>query len=104
MNKEKIKWVKIEIVNFSANPIPNGYPFKELMKKGKVFPTSKSQAREFVQMGYMLASLNNEDVRVVEWLLNKYGFKGNYEYTKSNRVRLINHFDLDKALKLEYGL
>lgn len=103
MRMNQIIWKEVEVFNHSANACPPGKPYKEQMRRGKVFPVSKAQALSFVRMGCLLGELNNEDVRVVEWLLNKHGLIGDYRYARKNMVRLVNACDLDKALMLEYN-
>lgn len=104
MGSNEIKWLAMDNINFSANPIPEGMPYRELMKRGKVFPITKGQAREFIRQSCVLASLNNEDVRVMELFLNKHSMRGNYAYTSDGMVRLVNCCDFDKALRQEYNI
>lgn len=103
MKKSDIHWVRIEVANFSANPIPSGYPYKQMMRKGKVFPITRAQAKAFLDMNCALGNLNNEDVRVVESLMNKHGMTGDYRYSNRGMVKLVNSCDLDRALMLEYN-
>lgn len=103
MRKEDIHWIELGITNFSAIPIPSGFPYKILMNKGKAFPVSRTQALFFVKMGCLLGELNSEDVRVIELLMNKHGFVGNYRYSSKGRVKLVNAAELDKALMMEYN-
>ena len=103
MRINEISWKSVDFVTHSANVCPPGKPYKEQMLRGRVFPVSKPQAKTFVLMGCLLGYLNNEDVRVVEMMLNKYGILGNYLYAKGGEmVRLVNACDLDKALRMEY--
>ena len=103
MKKNEIKWFTTEYTTYSANPIPKGYPYKAMMRRGKVFPITKAQAMEFVKMGCLLDGLNSEDVNVIETLLNKHNMEGNYRQYTKYLVKLENSCDLDKALKLEYN-
>lgn len=103
MKKEEICWTELGMVNFSAIPIPPGFPYKAQMNKGKAFPVTKAQALFFVKMGCLLSELNSEDVRVIELLMNKHGLAGKYRYSHNGMVKLINASELDKALKLEYN-
>lgn len=103
MRKADITWNELESTNFSANPIPSGFPYKRQMYKGKAFPITKAQALFFVKMGCLLSELNSEDVRVIELLMNKHGLAGNYRYSHNGMVKLINASELDKALRLEYN-
>lgn len=105
MRMNEIYWRRVDDITHSANYYPPGKPYKKQMLRGKVFPVSRAQAQTFVYMGCMLGELNNEDVRVVELILNKYGIVGNYRYARGKEnVYLVNSCDLDKALKLEYKI
>ena len=90
---------------FSANTYAPKSHYKLLMKLGRVFPTTKAQATFFVTKGLKMDVLNMDDVEIIENLLNKHGFEGNYNFTKSKTwVRLKNNQDLISALKKEYSL
>ena len=89
----------------SANLYAAKSHYKFIMKLGRVFPTTKSQAKHFISNGICLDVLNADDVAIVESILVKNGFQGDYKFTKSqNLVRLQNNFDLQKALKKEFSL
>ena len=89
----------------SCNTFPARSHYKEIMVLGRSFPSTKSQAKFFVGKRIILDVLNIRDVEVVESLLNKHGFNGDYRYTKSNRwATLCNHESLYKALTLEFAL
>jgi hypothetical protein len=104
MKKNEIN-LKKEGFNLNANVYPAGYHYKEIMRLGRVFPTTKAQAAYFIQLGRYPDAYNMDDVELVERELNPYGFDGEYEYTKSKTmVRLVNLDDMCKALKLKYGL
>lgn len=76
-----------------------------LMMLGRQFPATKAQAEYFIKNNCTMDVLNYDDVQIVESLLNKHGLAGDYKYTKSESwVRLLNHDDLEHALKLEYSL
>ena len=91
--------------NFSANVYPARSHYKDLMCAGRVLPTTTAQAKFYVSTGCVIDLLNYDDVKIIESLLNKHGFEGNYKYSKSNVwVRLENHYDLVKALKLEFNI
>lgn len=91
--------------NFSCNVYPAKSQYKFTMSLGRVFPTTSTQARYFLQQGICLDVLNSRDVEVVESLLNKHGFEGQYTFTKSGRwVRLVNNEALNNALKAEYSI
>lgn len=88
---------------FSAIVKPARSHYKELMRIGRVFPTTKAQAIAFIKMGVNPDIYNMDDVEFVEKELSPYGFVGEYRYTKSRRwVRLVNIDDVHKALKLKY--
>lgn len=90
---------------FSANTYASKSHYKLLMKLGRVFPTTNAQARCFVTKGLRMDVLNMNDVEIIENLLNKHGFSGDYKFTKSKTwVRLKNNQDLISALKKEYSL
>ena len=75
------------------------------MRSGQVFPSTKPQAQFFISKSVCLGVLNRDDVEIVESMLNKHGFTGDYKFTKSKTwVRLQNQSDLHKALKIEYSL
>ena len=79
--------------------------YRSLMKLGRVFPTTKSQADYFIKNNITLDVLNMDDVILIENLMNKHGFEGNYKRTKSaSWVRLKNHDDLYTALINEYSI
>jgi hypothetical protein len=102
MRKEEIKLEK-KSWTCSANSYPERSHYKMLMKLGRVFPGTKAQAKYFLSEGVCLDVLNIKDVEVVETMLNKHGFVGDYKYTKSkNFVRLQNNSDLSKAIKKEF--
>lgn len=86
--------------NFNANCYPKGSHISLLLRLGRCFPTCKSQAIKYTHLDV----LNYEDVQLVESMLNKHGFIGDYKHTKSGTwVRLINQDDFKKALKKEYN-
>lgn len=90
---------------FSCNVYPAKSHYTFLMDLGRVFPTTKRQAIRFISKGVCLDVLNFDDVEMIETLLNKHGYCGNYQYTKSkNWVRLISHNLLYDALKKEYSI
>lgn len=91
--------------NFSANTYAPKSHYKMSMRLGHVFPTTKAQAHFFVVESLQMDVLNMDDVEVIENLLNKHGFEGDYKLTKSESwVRLQNNLDLISALKKEYSL
>ena len=93
--------------NMSANVYPPRSHYKFIMKIGRVFPTTKAQAKHFVHNVQHLGVLNKDDVNRIEDLLNKYDIKGKYYYTKSKiwvRMTTATISHLLAALKCEYGL
>ena len=91
--------------NFSCNTYKAGSHYKLLMRLGRCFPSTKAQAKYFVSSGVCLDVLNGNDVEIVESMLNKHGFIGDYKFTKSKTwVRLQNSHDLRKAIKAEFGI
>lgn len=91
--------------NFNCNIVPARSHYKYLMKMGRVFPSTQAQAKYFITEKIQLSVLNYNDVVLVEKILNKHGFTGDYKYTKSGIwVRLQNHSDLHEALKSEFKL
>lgn len=89
----------------SMNIYPSKSHYKSTMLLGRVFPNSIAQAKFFISKGICLDVLNTKDVYLLENFLNKYDFEGKYKYTKSkNFVRLQNHLDLYKAIKIAFNL
>ena len=81
--------------------------YKFLMSLGRVFPATKTQAKFFISTNAWLnlESFNLEDLEIIQALLNKHGYEGNYKYTRSGKwVNLINKEDLKNALKKEYDI
>ena len=103
----KANEIKLEEQSFtmSANTCPSRSHYKFIMKLGRVLPSTPAQARHFIKLGRQFDVLNLIDVSIIEALLNKHGYSGDYTYTKSKRwVRLESVIDLHKALKKEYSL
>lgn len=99
MKIQEIK-LKKEGFNFNANFYPKGSHVGLLLTIGRCFPSCKAQAIKWSNFDV----LNYDDVEVIENLLNKHGFEGNYKPTKSGQwVRLINQDDFKTALKKEYN-
>jgi hypothetical protein len=71
---------------------------------GRVFPTTKAQAMRVYSRGsFDVLYLLDVDT-LIEPLLNKHGFTGDYNLTKSKQFCRLNNFaDFKKALKLEYN-
>jgi hypothetical protein len=91
--------------NMSCNTVKCGQHYKFTMRLGRMFPTTKAQAVYFASQGICLGALNANDVDMIEKLMNKHGFEGDYKYTKSKVwVRLKNNDDLIKAIKLEFNI
>lgn len=71
---------------------------------GRLIPTHKAQALKVARAGISPDVLNMNDVRLIEEVMNEFGFEGRYKYTKSKSwVRLQNYTDWHSALKLKYG-
>jgi len=89
----------------SCNTYPARSHYKFVMGLGRVFPTTKAQAKHFVSNEVCFGVLNAQDVSLIEDLLCKHNFIGEYKYTKSKAwVRLLNHSDFNQALIKEYGV
>lgn len=83
----------------SANIHKAGSHTSMLINLGRLLPTTKAQAKKFNAFDV----LNFDDVQLIESILNKHGYSGNYQYTKSKQwVRLTNTTDFVQALKKEY--
>ena len=99
MKAQELK-LKKDGYNLGANCRPKGSHVSLLLRLGGCFPTCKSQAKKFTHLGV----LNFDDVLLVESMLNKYGFAGDYRHTKSKQwVRLNNIEDLKISFKKEYN-
>lgn len=85
IKKMKANEIQEEVVNNFAlfYPQPREH-YKQFLSQGQVFPTTKAQARAFIQKGAPLGLLGLADVNRIEALLNKHGFEGDYVYTKKN--------------------
>jgi hypothetical protein len=104
MNSSDLK-LKPENFLFSAQLYPPKSHYKFHMRLGRAFPATKSQAKFFIQNGIHLDVLNSADITIIEKLLRKHNFKGDYKYTKSKTwVRLQNINALYLALKIEFDL
>lgn len=91
----------------SCNTYPARSHYKFRMSLGRVFPSTKAQAHYFVSNRMRLDVLNYDDVQIVESILNKHGFEGQYSYTSTKSkhfVRLKNSADLRQALKSEFDI
>ena len=74
--------------------------YKFVASLGRVFPTTREQARNFKWMDV----LGKGDVVKIEALLNKHGYNGMYVFTKSKTFcRLSNTNQFVEALKKEYN-
>lgn len=101
MKATEIQWTSKENYYFSTTEHTGHYKF--LMSMGRYFPCNKNQAIFFVKNRIVLSVLNSKDVEKVESVLNEAGLEGDYRYTKSNIwVRLQNHEDLYKALRVKF--
>lgn len=100
MKANEVKLEGINMVNFNAKP---GSHYKIAMHMGRVFPSTRAQAIEFIRSGAVLNVLCGKDVEMIEKFLNKHGYQGEYRYTKSRAfVRLQNNRDLYKAIASEF--
>lgn len=61
---------------FNVNICPPRSHYKHLMKMGRVFPSTKSQAKTFIKMGVYPDVYNMDDVEFVEKELGSCGFRG----------------------------
>lgn len=111
MEQKKYSFKASELVlpdvryTMSMNIYPPKSHYKFTMLLGRVFPNSIAQAKFFISKGICLDVLNAKDVELLENFLNKYGFEGKYQYTKSKQfVRLLNCHILEQALKIAYNL
>lgn len=105
MYAEQIQWQELNAFTLSANTYAPRSHYKFAMSIGRVFPTTRAQAQHFIKSGAYLGVLNNADVERIETLMNKYGLKGTYQYTKSKQwVRMCNEWQLCECLKKEYSI
>ena len=104
MKATEIK-IENEGYNYSCSTYPSGSHVGLLITLGRLFPSTSSQAKRVVALDGRMDVLNADDVELVEALLNRHGFEGEYKRTKSGSwVRLQNRGDYCKALILEYKL
>lgn len=76
-----------------------------LIDIGRLIPTHKAQAKRVAQKGIAPDIMNMGDVEIIEAMMNKNGFAGQYKYTRSrNYVRLINYCDWHTSLKKEFNV
>lgn len=105
MYAEHIKWQQLDSYSFSANIKAPRSHYKFVMSLGRVFPSTRAQAQHYIESDACFDVLNNVDVERIEALMNKYGVKGTYQYTKSKQwVRLCNNWQFCECLKKEYDL
>lgn len=77
--------------------------YDDLARLGVLRPTTPTQVRRFARYGCRLDVLAYPDAVAIEELMNKHGYEGEYQYTKSHYwVRLINVSDYANALSIEY--
>ena len=89
----------------SANVYPANSHINLLITLGRIFPTTAAQAKKFISNTNSMDFLNADDVEIIENLLNKHGFQGDYKTTKSGAWVILNNInDLKSALKKEYCL
>lgn len=89
----------------SANIHPAKSHINLLITLGRIFPTTSAQAKKFISNTSSMDVLNADDVELIEKLMTKHGFEGEYKSTKSGQwVRLMNIKDLKSAFKKEYSI
>lgn len=104
MKSSELK-LKKDGYKFNCKSYKAGSHYKALMLLGRLLPCTQPQAKYFISNKVQLSVLNGDDVEKLESVLNKHGFEGSYKYTKSKTwVRIQNHEDLYKALKLEFNI
>lgn len=75
-----------------------------LIALGSIFPSTQAQAKKVCKGGDLDVLYNTDVENLIEPLLNRHGFKGEYILTKSGRFcRLVNQLDFKKSLKLEFN-
>lgn len=90
---------------FNTSTLPARSHYKFFMRTGQLLPATKAQAKYFISAGCCLNILTMDDVINLEDIYNKYGFQGDYRYTKSKRwVRLNNQLDLHEAIAKKFSL
>lgn len=102
----KAQQISLETQNFifNTNERKAGQHYTFLMKLGRILPSTKHQARYFVNNNCTLGVLNSVDLQRVEALLNEAGLEGDYKYTKNNHwVRLTNVEALYEAFRKKYN-
>jgi len=100
---EIVKEGKVTDTNTLYETSKKGEHYSYRLEIGRLFPTTKTQAKAFVKGEYGLDMLGIGDVEKIEALLQKHGFQGKFKYTKSKRwVWLLNINDFRTALKKEY--
>lgn len=105
MKANEIIWNEKKNFIFNTNEYAAGSHYKYLMRLGRVMPTTKAQAKVFINENLNFDALNNVDVDRIEALMSKHGYEGEYKYTGSRRwVKLVNVNDLYEALGKEYNL
>ena len=94
-----------ENFTMSCNTYAPKSHYKSVMSLGRVYPTTSAQAKCFLSFGRGFDVLNSKDIEIIELFLNKHGFQGDYQYTKSKSwARLTNICDFETALKKEYNI
>lgn len=63
---------------FSTNERRSGQHYKYLMDLGRIFPTTRAQARYFIANRCKFGVLNIVDVKRVEAIFNEFGRVGEY--------------------------
>lgn len=97
--------LKREDFHFSTKIYKPKSHYKFLMRMGRVLPTTKAQAKHFIQSKCEFGVLNSYDVGCIEAIFAECGKEGEYRYTKSRTwVRLTNIEDFYNCLKQKYNL
>lgn len=97
--------IKLEQTGYNMMHVQrkNGEHNDVVIRLGRLIPTLKAQALKVARSGIAPDVLNLNDVKLIEELMNEFGFEGDYKYTKSKTwVRLQNYGDWHKALKMKY--
>ena len=109
IRKLKVNELNLPIDGFylSTNIFPPRSHIGDIMRLGRVFPTTKAQAIKFVRLGCYLDILNMDDILHIEEFINQYGFEGGYTLTKnkkSARASIMTQSDFGASLKVHFGL
>lgn len=102
MRYEEIKGCESNFGSLSV--FKSGRHYEGAMSLGRFFPTTAAQAKRFIKDG-RLDVLYKKDAAMIDEIMRKHGFEGDYCYTKSKQwVRLQNLSQFKAALAKEYGI